>query len=343
MAAPSPLVSDGSGSPRGDQERRRGVTAARPKIAFIGGAGTVGSSAAFHVAQLGLASEILLVDAREHMAMCHVLDLEQANSDFNGTVIRAGSWPDLEGSNIVVLSASLPERNVSSRDEYLLGNVSIVREAAKYLTTYSPQAIVLVATNPIDVFTYVLARLTGQPARQVIGYSWNDTLRFRWAVARILGVPVTDVGAVVLGEHGETQVPLFDRITIRSLPVSLGPEQQREVEDAIRSWFARYQGLQSGRTTGWTSAVGIGRVIASLVTASSEPIPCSTTLSGEYGLADVSLGVPVRLGPEGVREIVELPLTEPERERMQLAANKVRSLIRQALAAAEEKGASSCG
>jgi malate dehydrogenase len=205
--------------------------------------------------------------------------------------------------------------------------------------SFCPDAVVLVATNPIDVFTYVFAHLADLPPERVIGYSWNDSLRLRWAVAAVLGVPVPDVEALVLGEHGDGQVPLFDRVTVRSQPVVLTPEQRGGVEEAVRGWFTTYQGLQSGRTSGWTSAVGIGEIVRAIASASPQLLPCSAILRGQYGLREVSLGVPVRLGPRGVRQIEELPLTEADLERLHAAARKVRAAIAVALGVAAQQGA----
>ncbi|MHB8868152.1 MAG: malate dehydrogenase, partial [Thermoleophilia bacterium] len=269
------------------------------RIGIIGGGGTVGSAAAFRLAALGVADEIVLIDVLEHMATSHAMDLEQAAAELGSTVVTAGTWADLRGCAVVVLSASLPERNVASRDEYLMGNVAIVREAAAHLAAECADAVVVVATNPVDVFTTVLARGAEPSARRFLGYSWNDTLRLRWAVARVLGERVTDVGGMVIGEHGEMQVPLFDRVTLRGSVIVLTPEQERAAEDAVRTWFSTYQALQSGRTSGWTSAVGIAKLVEAIVHGHAEPVPCSAFLKGEYGVSGVSLGVPALLGSDG--------------------------------------------
>ncbi len=306
-----------------------------PRIGIIGGGGTVGSATAFRLAELGFAHEIVLVDIREHMARSHAMDLDQAAGELGPTAVRAGTWADLAGCGIVVLSASLPERNVASRDEYLLGNVAIVKEAATHLARECPDAVVVVATNPVDVFTTVLARLDKTAARRFLGYSWNDTLRLRWAVARVLGEPVADVDGIVIGEHGEMQVPLFDRVTLRGEAVVLTSQQERDAAEAIRSWFSTYQGLQSGRTSGWTSAVGIARLVQAIVHGHGEPQPCSAFLEGEYSVSGISLGVPARVGPGGVEAVVELPLSPAQAEAFEAAAKKVGSLVEQVSAAAE--------
>ena len=266
------------------------------------------------------------------------MDLEQAASELGSATVSAGTWADLAGCGIVVLSASLPERNVSSRDEYLRGNVAIVRAAAAHLAAECPDAVVIVATNPVDVFTTVLARLGGRPVRSVLGYSWNDTLRMRWAVARVLREPVAEIGAMVIGEHGDMQVPLFDRVTLRGNPVALSLEQEREAEEAVRSWFATYQGLQSGRTSGWTSAVGIAKLVEAIACGSADTVPVSAFLEGEYGVSGISLGVPARLGPGGVEEVVELTLRPGQMEAFRAAATKVERLVDEASAVWEAIG-----
>ena len=308
------------------------------RIGIIGGGGSVGSAAAFRMAALDLADEIVLVDAREHMARSHAMDLEQAASELGSTAVSAGTWADLAGCSIVVLSASLPERNVSSRDEYLRGNVAIVREAAAHLAAECPDAVVVVATNPVDVFTTVLARLDVRPVRKVLGYSWNDTLRMRWAVARVLREPVADIGAMVIGEHGDMQVPLFDRVTLRGNPVALSLEQEREAEEAVHSWFTTYQGLQSGRTSGWTSAVGIAKLVEAIAHRSADTVPVSAFLEGEYGVSGISLGVPARVGPGGAEEVVELTLRPEQMEAFRAAATKVERLVDEASAVWEAIG-----
>ena len=297
------------------------------KVGVIGGGGTLGSSAAFYLATQGIVSRIVLVDVKENVLKSHAMDLEQAISELNDTKIQAGSWEELQGCQIVLVTASLPERQVSSRLEYLDGNLKIIREIAGYLSRFCPQAVVITATNPIDVFNYALCKLTGMQACRFIGFSRNDSLRLRWAVGQVLNVNVPEVEAVVLGEHGESQVPLLERITVRGQAVSLTGQQKQQVVNLIKTWFVTYQGLNSGRTTGWTSAIGMVEIIKAIVTASPLVIPCSAILQGEYGVSGVSLGVPVRLGPTGVREIIQLDLDRQEQQSFQAAARKVKDLL----------------
>jgi malate/lactate dehydrogenase len=165
------------------------------------------------------------------------------------------------------------------------------------------------------------------PARQFIGFSRHDSLRFRWAVGQVLAVPATDDQALVIGEHGERQVPLYSRITVKGKAVELNPAQQAEVYKLIKTWFATYVSLNSGRSSGWTSAVTVGQIIEILVTGSEAVLACSAILEGQYGLAEVSIGVPVVLGPQGITQVVELPLSQEELIGLQAAAKKIRELI----------------
>jgi malate dehydrogenase len=165
-------------------------------------------------------------------------------------------------------------------------------------------------------------------ARQFIGFSRNDSLRFRWAIGKVLDTPVTDVEAMVIGEHGEAQVPLFSRVTIKGEAVELNPAQKAEVDKLIRTWFTTYVSLNSGRSSGWTSAVTIGQIIAVIGSGSEEVLACSAILDGQYGLSGVSIGVPVVLGRNGIAQIVELPLSQEETTGLQAAAKKIITLIK---------------
>lgn len=297
------------------------------KVGIIGGAGTLGSSIGFYLATQNLVEEIVLLDVKENILRAHIMDLEQAIAALNATVISGGNWAALQGCHIVIMAASVPERNTQSRAEYLEDNLKIVRGVAAQLAHHCPAAIIINATNPIDVFNYLLYRLSGLPARQFIGFSRNDSLRFRWSIGRVLAVPVTDIQAMVIGEHGEAQVPLFSRITVKGKAVELSASQRVEVDRLIKTWFNGYVSLNSGRSSGWTSAVTMGQIIERIITGSEELLACSAILDGPYGLADVSLGVPIVLGAEGIAQVVELPLSGEEMSGLQAAARKTKELI----------------
>jgi malate dehydrogenase len=162
----------------------------------------------------------------------------------------------------------------------------------------------------------------------VIGLNRNDTARFRWAIAKALSVPSTAVEAFVLGEHGESQVPLFSSIKIDGRPVALKPEEKERIREEMAGFFVAWNRLLSGRTTGWTSAESIGDIIGSMALDDGRLWPCSACLIGEYGFRDVSLGVPVALASGKIKEIVEFDLEPSEQQALAASARSVQEMIR---------------
>lgn len=296
------------------------------KLGIIGGAGLLGSTTAFRVALLGIVDEIVLIDIKENMVKSHVMDLEQAISEYNSTRITAGEWSDLKGCNIIMLSASIPETNVKSRVEYLGANLKIIESVCVHIKEHCPEAVLINATNPVDVINLAIQKLTGAERGKIIGFSRNDTLRMRWAIAKVLGLNTKDISALCIGEHGEKQVPLFSRVFVKGEPYELTEDEKSKVLYETSNWFTNYQSLKSGRTSGWTSALGLAKLINCIVDNSDEIVPCSAILQGEYGLHEISLGVPVQLGSKGIKQIVEYKLAEKEWEGLKEAAEKIRQL-----------------
>ena len=292
------------------------------KIGIIGGAGTLGSNIAFYLATKNFVDEIVLIDVKENVAKAIAMDMSQAISEINHTTILSGSWDALAGCNIVVNTASLPERSVKSRLEYLESNLAIVKNVAGYIKNYCPEAVIINATNPIDIFNYILCILTGMPSKQFIGFSRNDSLRLNWSVAKVLNVSTSDVQALVVGEHGDAQVPLFSLLKVKGEPVKLTQEQKTEVNAMISTWFTKYQSLDSGRTTGFTSAIGVAHLIEAMVKNTGEILACSAILDGQYGISGVSLGIPVVLATGGIERVAEMQLSDEEIAALKKAAQK---------------------
>jgi malate dehydrogenase len=296
-------------------------------VGVIGGAGTVGASVAFNVAMSGLAKRIVLVDLKENVAMSHVMDIEQAVCEQKAVSLEVGDYGLLKDCQVVVVAVGAPERQVGSRDDYLALNIDIIRSLAPKLVASCPNAIFITISNPLDALNYTLYKLTGLRPEQFIGYSRNDSVRFKWAIGRALGVTPHVIGAIVMGEHGDKQVPLFSQVTVEGRKLDLDLEHKETINGLIRTWFLEWQKLDSGRTTGWTSGTGMIHLLRAIAEKSRETIPCSVVLQGQYGLSDLCLGVPVRLCKTGVKEIVQLDLTEQEKEALNSAATKVRSVI----------------
>lgn len=299
------------------------------KLGVIGGAGLLGATTAFCVAREGIADEIILADIRGNVARSHAMDIEQAVCGFSSVAVSAGSIDDMRDCGIVLNAAGIPEMSTASRDDYLRGNIRIFRELAERIRRWGTAPVILSATNPIDVLNYTLYRLTGLPRERFIGFSANDTLRFKWAVSKETGIPVSSLDALVIGEHGDGQVPLFSRLKRRAEDTCLeiDSEVKSRVINRVKTWFSEYQKLNSGRSSGWTSGIGLCNVIKAIAADSGEVLPCSVIPDGEYGLSGLSIGLPVRLCRTGVREIVEAGLPEEEKTSLVIAAEKIRKLI----------------
>lgn len=296
------------------------------KLAVIGGAGLVGSSSAFVAGSMNFLSEIKLVDLKKNVVASHAMDMGQALSGFSKTKVTAADYKDIGDCDIILFTASLPERKVSSRNEYMQGNLSLVLDACKEIKQYCNNKIMLCCTNPTDVFNYAMYKILGWDKNRFLGFSLNDTIRMKWSLQQTLNLDYDKIDTICLGEHGEGQVPLYEQTTYEGKPLNLSQEQIATAKKLIMDWFIQWQELDSGRTTGWTSAVSLTNIIRSIAQPDGKPIPCSAILSGEYGENNVSIGVPCVLGPNGVEKIVTLDLTAGQKERFQASAAKIRDL-----------------
>lgn len=301
------------------------------KVTIIGGAGVVGASAAYRIAQDGRASEILLIDAHRNQAEAHALDIGHAVCCRSTTRLLAGEIEDSVNSDVIIMTAAVPHRStVTSRSEFLQENLPIVLSLTEKLAKYSPNASWVMVTIPVDTLSYLLHKLYSIPKQKIIGLNRNDTCRFRQAISKTLKVPSTSVEAFVLGEHGQTQVPIFSQIKINGKPVMLSSDEKNNVKSEISTFFKDWNRLNPGRTAGWTSAESLGDVLLSMGSKEPKIWNCSTPLEGEYGLYEVSLGVPVKLGLQGVEKIVALELDNEEREALRGSANTLKNEIQAA-------------
>ena len=290
------------------------------KIAVIGAGGSVGGPAAFYAAVQGLADEILLIDVRQNVAEQHAIDLGTAVSAL-GVKVEAGTSADMAGSDIVINAAGALQGLIADRMELLGKNLPIVRDIALQIKEHCPDAVVITATNPVDPLNYVTWLASGFDRRRVLGYSLNDSARFREMVAHKKGVEVNRVQATVVGEHGSTQVYLFSSVRIDGEPVSFTEDEKAEVRSEIPGILKRLEELQAGRTAGWSCAVGLATIIRAIAQDTGEVLPCSVVLDGEYGRRGLSMSVPVKLGRQGVVEIQEWEVEPEERQALERSAD----------------------
>ena len=301
-----------------------------PRVTIVG-AGKVGSTLAQRIAEKNLA-DVVLLDIVPGMPQGLALDLMEARGIelHHRQVIGTNDYADTADSEIVVITAGIPRKPGMSRDDLLKINAKIVVEAAKSAIAYSPNAIFIVVTNPLDVMTYLAWEATGLPRHRVMGMAGVlDSARFETFIALELGVLPADVKAMVLGSHGDLMVPLSRYATVNGIPITelLDSATIDRLVERTRNGGAEIVELMRTGGAFFAPASAVSVMVESILLNQSRLLPVATCLQGEYGLDDVVIGVPCRLGCGGVEKILELSLTDGEREALQISAQSVRNNI----------------
>jgi malate dehydrogenase len=288
------------------------------KVAIAGGAGGVGSSLAFNLLLRPEPFEVAVIDRRPQKVLSHVMDLEQVLALGGGRSVRAAGYDDVRDADVVVVCASAPLTENRSRSVYLADNAEIVGAIAERLAGWD--GVLVVVTNPVDA---LCSRLGGD-RRRVLGYTLNDSLRLRTAIAQARGAAVGDVDAWMLGEHGDGAVPIFSRVTVGGEPVALSAAEREAAHTFVRTWYRRHVALDSRRSSTWTTGAGVAQMVAALRTGGLWV--ASVRLDGEYGIEGVSVSVPVTLGPGGAEAIHEWELAPDELAGLRRAAELIRAV-----------------
>ena len=292
------------------------------KVTVFGGGGGVGSSTVFNLLLLG-PHELVVVDRRREMVASHVMDLEQVLELGAGGTVRGGNDEDLVDADVVVVTAATPLTVNASRLTYLEANARIVARLVELLGD-DWGGVLVVVTNPVDPLCTWIHRRSGIDRARVLGYTLNDSLRLRTAIARALRVDAGSVDAWVVGEHGDACVPLFDRVLVGGEPVTIDPRERAAAEEFVRTWYVRHVALDSGRSSTWSTGIGVARLVQAIADDAQELWPASVVLAGEYGIDGVALTVPVTLGRQGAR-IHEWELTAEEQAGLERGAATVRA------------------
>jgi L-lactate dehydrogenase len=304
------------------------------KISIIGGGGLVGSMTAYALQQGGVASGICLIDANKDLALGQATDLLHGASLVADQRINAGDMSEVASSNIVVITAGLRRKPDESRLDLINRNVDlflgILEEAKK--AGLKENSYLVVVSNPVDVLTYLAVERSGLPWQRVIGLGTQlDTARFRSLLARRLKVPATQVHALILGEHGDSMVPIWSSATVAGLPLEqwpgFTPQVQKEVFEETKTAGAQVIKLKGG--SGFAVGLSIREVVHAIALDSRRVLPVSTLQKGLYGIRDVCLSVPTVVGCGGARQQVELELTAKERLGIQNSAKALRDIIDQ--------------
>ena len=302
------------------------------KITVVG-AGNVGATAAQRVAEKELAREVVLVDIVEGIPQGKGLDQWESApvEGFDSRVIGTNGYDEAAGSGIFIVTAGIARKPGMSRDDLLNTNARIVREVSENIARVAPDSIIIVVSNPLDVMCYVAKEASGFPRERVIGMAGVlDTARYRSFLALELDVSVEDIQAMVLGGHGDTMVPLISYTTISGIPVTqlISPEKLEAIVQRTRSGGAEIvQYLKTGSAY-YAPSAGAVQMAEAIVKDKKRILPCAAWLEGEYGMEGLFLGVPCKLGRNGLEQILEVELTEAERAALEQSAEAVREPMR---------------
>ncbi|MBI4020040.1 MAG: malate dehydrogenase [Candidatus Aenigmarchaeota archaeon] len=305
----------------------------RKKITIVG-AGKVGSTVAQILAYKGL-GDIVIVNRTAGKAQGIAMDLMQSSpvvEGFDAAVMGAGDYAETKESDVAIITAGLPRKEGMSRDQLLAANAGAVRDIAAQLARHSPGAAMVVVTNPLDVMVHVAWKASGFKASKVIGMAGVlDTARFRHFIAKELGVSPRLVSGMVLGGHGDLMLPLVDYAKVKGKPLTgLMPKEKigRIVRRTVNAG-AEIISLE-GDSAYYAPASSVVQMVESILLDKKMILPCSAYLNGQYGIKGVFLGVPVRLGKNGVEKIIELKLTKEELTRLQDSARSVTEMVKKA-------------
>jgi malate dehydrogenase len=301
----------------------------------IVGAGNVGSTLAQRIAEKNLA-DVVLFDIVPGRPQGVALDLMQAAGieGHSRSLIGTNDYADTANSDIVVITAGLPRKPGMTRDDLLKTNAQIVQDAATGAIAHSPNALLIVVTNPLDVMTYVAWHATQIPPQRIMGMAGIlDSARFQTFIALELGISPQAVNAMVLGSHGDLMVPLPAYSTVSGIPITqlMEPETIDRLIDRTRNGGAEVVGLLKTGGAYYAPASSVCVMVETILLNQPRILPVTAYLQGEYGLNNLFLGVPTRLGAQGIEKIFKLTLTTPELEALTRSAQEVQQNIDRAL------------
>jgi malate dehydrogenase len=298
------------------------------KVTVVG-AGAVGASCAEYIAIKDFASEVVLVDIKEGFAEGKAMDLMQTAS-LNGFDTKitgtTGDYSKTAESNVVVITSGIPRKPGMTREELIGINAGIVKEVSSNLLKHSPDAIVIVVSNPMDTMTYLVHKTSGLPKHRIIGMGGAlDSARFKYRLAEALDAPISDLDGMVIGGHSDTgMVPLIAHATRNSIRVSefLNDEQMDYVVQETKVGGATLTKLL-GTSAWYAPGAAVSGLVQAIACDQKKIYPCSALLEGEYGLNDICLGVPVVLGKNGIEKIVSIELSKEEKAKVATSAEGV--------------------
>ncbi len=292
------------------------------KVSIVGAAGVVGAMVGFNIAIRDVADEIVYVDIDEEGAIGQAHDTMHGIAYDSSTEVYQGEYSDMEGSHVVAITAGKPREPGMTRLDLADANKSIMEDISGEIDNYAPDAISVLTTNPMDVLNYHLYDVSERTREKVIGFAGRlDSARFRYALAQEFDTSVLNVEATIIGEHGDSQVPVFSKVQVDGQTPSFTENDRERIRETLKE--SAMNVIEKKGATQFGPGRGVAHVVESIYRNTGDVIPSSVVLDGEYGHNDVSIGVPAKIGAEGIEEVVEWDLDERETELFDKSAEKL--------------------
>ncbi|MFL0268099.1 L-lactate dehydrogenase [Candidatus Clostridium radicumherbarum] len=303
------------------------------KISIIG-SGFVGSTTAFTLMLGGLASNIVIVDINKDKAEGEAMDLSHGASFVKPVEITAGDYEDTKDSDIIIITAGAAQRPGETRLDLIGRNLSIFKSIIPEITKYSPNSILLVVSNPVDILTYITYKLSGFPKERVIGSGTVlDTSRLKYMLGEKFNIDTRNIHTYIIGEHGDSEIATWSSTNIAGMNIDefcrtshngCGENDKNEIQESVKN--AAYEVIKKKGATYYAVALAIRKIVEAILRGENSILTVSSLLSGEYGIEDVYLGIPSIVGSTGVKKVLEVPFNEEELKKLRDSAVSLKNL-----------------
>ena len=294
------------------------------KVSIVGAAGTVGAAAGYSIALRDVVDELVFVDIpeQEDVTVGQAADTNHGIAYDSNTEVRQGEYADTEGSDVVVITAGLPRQPGDTRLDLADDNAPIMEDIQSSLAEHNDEFVTVTTSNPVDLLNRHLYESGDRPREHVIGFGGRlDSARFRYVLSQRFDVPVRNVEATILGEHGDAQVPVLSKVRVNGRDPEFSEDEREEILDELQE--SAMDVIERKGATEWGPARGVAHMVAAVLRDTGDVLPGSLVLEGEYGYDDTGLGVPLKLGAGGAEEVIEWDLSAFEREQLDDAAEKL--------------------
>jgi malate dehydrogenase len=294
------------------------------KVSIVGAAGTVGAAAGYNLALRDVADELVFVDIpdMEDQTVGQAADANHGVAYDSNTEVYQGGYEATAGSDVVVITAGIPREPGQTRLDLAGDNAPIMEDIGSSLAEHNDDFVTVTTSNPVDLLNRHLYESGDRDRHKVVGFGGRlDSARFRYVLSQRFDVPVQNVEATILGEHGDDQVPVFSKVRVDGADPEFTDDEKEEILSDLQE--SAMNVIERKGATEWGPATGVAHMVEAILQDTGEVLPGSLVLDGEFGLEDVGLGVPVKLGSNGVEEVVEWDLTEYERDQLGEAAEKL--------------------